>query len=319
MLTIDRVNTGGPAKPRLSVCIPTFNHAHFLTDAIESVLSQTYTDFELIVVDNFSTDGTRELVEGFASRDARVRYFCNECNVGPQENLNRCLQHASGEYVKLLCADDLLEVTCLEKSLIQFDSSPNIVLVSCARQLVDGRLNPIRIATYSNKNVTIDGLAMINYSLFNGNYIGEPSAVMFRRCDAVRGFNTGYRLLIDLEMWLHLLEKGSLSYIAEPLCRFRQHSGQETRGAIISLDFIDEEIELYQKYIGKEYIHASLINRLKWRFKLAWTIPAFCSQHLDTRALVNKVVAYQGHGQLYFIILARVLIIKVAGLLSGSR
>ncbi|WP_371079040.1 hypothetical protein, partial [Salmonella enterica] len=112
---------------------------------------------------------------------------------------------------------------------------------------------------------------------------------------------------------------GSLSYIAEPLCRFRQHSGQETKDAILSLDFIDEEIGLYRKYIGKEYIRASFINKLKWRFKLAWTIPMSASQQLDRRALRAKMTAYHGYGPLYTIFLARILIIKIAGILRGGR
>lgn len=303
------VNTN---NPRVSVCIPTFNHAHYLNDAIESVLGQTFADYELLVVDNCSTDSTRDVVAVYASRDARVKYFCNESNVGPQENLNRCLLHASGEFVKILCADDLLEPSCLEESVLALERRPDARLVASARLLVDNDLQPMRIAGYSDRDVVVDGRAMINFSLFNGNYIGEPSAVMFRKKDAARGFNTDCRLLIDLEMWLHLLEKGPLCYLAKPLNRFRQHADQETRNAISSFDFIDEELALFKKYINEEYVQASVVNRLKWKFKLAWMLPLSVMAGVNGRALLDKVKGLEGKGVLYVIFMVRFFLSRIA-------
>ncbi len=298
-------------NPRVSVCIPTYNHAHFLKDAVESVLCQTLVDFELVVVDNCSTDNTRELVTFYTSRDARVKYFCNDVNVGPQENLNRCLQHASGEFVKILCADDLLEPACLEESVSALENRPEAKLAASARLLVDADLKPIRVAGYSDRNVVVDGHEMINFSLFNGNYIGEPSAVLFRKRDASRGFNSGCRLLIDLEMWLHLLERGPLCYIAAPLCKFRQHTDQETKNAINSLDFIDEEMALYKKYINESYVRASVLNRLKWKLKLAWMMPLSDMAAISGDALLGKIKGYEGKRLLYLIFILRILLSRI--------
>lgn len=299
------------SETRVSVCIPTYNHAHFLKDALDSVLAQTYNNFELVVVDNCSTDATRELVADYANRDGRVRYFCNETNVGPRENLNRCLQHASASYIKILCADDLLEPACLERSMRAFIDHAEVVLVAHARRLVDADLQPIRIAGYSDRDELVDGQKMIDYSLFNGNYIGEPSAVIFRKEDALPGFDTSFRLMIDLELWLRLLEKGSLCYLAEPLSSFRVHAGQETNNAITSFDFIDEEVGLYRKYIRKSYVNASLLNRVKWNFKVAWVIPLSVLGGSDSAALLAKVRGYYGYGLLYLIFLTRIILSRV--------
>lgn len=302
--------TTAPAQ-RVSVCIPTYNHAHFLRDAIDSVLAQTYPNYELVIVDNCSTDNTRELVADYVARDGRIHYFCNEVNVGPRENLNRCLQHASAAYIKILCADDMLEPSCLDKSMRALTGNSGAVLVAHARRLVDANLQPIRIAGYADRDVLVDGRKMIDYSLFNGNYIGEPSAVIFRKEDAAPGFDTSFRLMIDLELWLRLLEKGSLCYLAEPLCSFRVHGGQETNSAIMSLDFIDEEFVLYRKYRREPYINESLLNRLKWNFKVAWAIPLAVLRGTDTAALLAKVRSYSGHGLLYLIFMTRIIFSKV--------
>lgn len=305
--------------PTISVCIPTFNHAHFLGQAIESVLAQTFVDFELVVVDNCSTDNTRELVASYASADSRVSYFCNESNVGPRENLNRCLSHASGEYVKILCADDLLEPACLEESLRALEGDGDVVLAASRRLLVDEQLRPIRMAGYSKKNVVVSGRDMIGYTIFNGNYIGEPSAALFRRDAAVRGFDTSYRLLIDAEMWLHLLEKGDLAYIGTPLCRFRFHGAQETNRVIASLDFIDEEMRLYGKYIESGYVKSSLLNRIKRRFKLAWMLPLRACGSVDAGRLLEKVRSHEGYGLLYTVFLGRLAAGRLMGILKREK
>lgn len=295
-------------EPMVSVCIPTYNHAHFLKDALDSVLAQTYTNFELVVVDNCSTDATRELVADYAARDDRIRYFCNEINVGPRENLNRCLQHASAAYIKILCADDLLEPSCLEKSMRALIDHADAVLVAHARRVVAADLQLIRIAGYSDRDELIAGQKMIAYSLFNGNYIGEPSAVIFRKEAALPGFDTSFRLMIDLELWLRLLEKGSLCYLAEPLSSFRVHAGQETNNAITSFAFLDEEVALYSKYSRESYVNASLLNRVKWNFKVAWAIPLTVLGRTDRAALLAKVRGYYGYGLLYLIFLTRIIL-----------
>ncbi len=105
------------ARPLVSVCIPTFNYGRFLPEAIKSVLAQSFTDFELVVVDNASTDETAELMEAFVRSDPRIRFYRNSENVGIVKNFNRALGHAAGDYVKILCADDLLAPSALERSL----------------------------------------------------------------------------------------------------------------------------------------------------------------------------------------------------------
>ena len=94
--------------PTVSILIPVFNREEFLPDCIQSALSQKYTDFEIIVVDNASNDRSWEIAKDFALNDSRVRVFRNDVNVGPVRNWQRCLDEATGEYAKFLFSDDLM-------------------------------------------------------------------------------------------------------------------------------------------------------------------------------------------------------------------
>lgn len=104
--------------PRLSVSIliPVFNRAELISETIESALSQTYSDYEIVVVDNKSTDGTWDIIKDYAQSYSRIKAFRNDSNIGPVKNWKRCVDEASGEYGKILWSDDLIEPDFLEKT-----------------------------------------------------------------------------------------------------------------------------------------------------------------------------------------------------------
>src|SRR5258708_29446213 len=101
------------SQPSVSVCIPCYNGELFIGRTIESVLQQTFTDFELVLVDDNSTDATVAVIEKFA--DPRIRLVRNPVNLGMGANSNRALSLGLGRYVKLLCEDDVLHPRCLER------------------------------------------------------------------------------------------------------------------------------------------------------------------------------------------------------------
>jgi len=274
--------------PKVSICIPAFNYAHFLADAIDSVLAQTYQDFELLVIDNCSTDNTKDVVGEYMSTDSRIRYVCNESNIGPVKNLNRCLELASGEYVKILCADDMLSPACLERMVAVLEQYPDVSLVASARKVVSGNLEPISRLAFSFHEEHLPGTAVINKCLFSGNLIGEPSAAMFRRSDALRGFNCGYAQLVDLEMWFYLLEQGDFAFLPEQLCLFRQHEAQRTNTNMNTFNFLVDEEKLFNDYLAKPYISVTPLKKFKYRFITAWNI----WQHRKTCGDPNVVREY---------------------------
>ena len=251
--------------PRISVCIPTFNYGRYLRDAVESVLAQTRGDLELVVVDNCSTDDTPQIVQEFMARDRRVRYVRNDVNVGPQRNLSRCIEVAEGEIVNVLCADDVLEPTAIEKLARPLEERPDLALAGCARQYVGEDLRPLFRMGFSRGSEMVPGVEAVRRCLASGNLIGEPSAVLFRKSAAARGFDASYRQLVDAEMWFHLLRSGGYAFVAEPLCKVRKHGAAETRRNVESLVFVSEFLELAREYAGDR---VGLVPR-GWRMNVA--------------------------------------------------
>lgn len=115
-------------EPRVSIGLPVYNGEAYLGEAIDSVLAQTFTDFELIISDNASTDGTEQICREYASRDPRVRYYRNDENLGAARNFNRVFELSSGEYFKWIAADNSLEPQFLEKCVGLLDSDPASIL-----------------------------------------------------------------------------------------------------------------------------------------------------------------------------------------------
>lgn len=211
--------------PKVSVLIPSYNYAHYLPEAIESVLAQTYSDFELIIVDNCSTDNTEEIVNNYIEQDNRIKFICNDENIGMYRNYNQALLLASGEYIKFLNADDKFEPTLLEKFVSILESDPTISLVTSYRQYF-GSKNDILIPPFQGK---VEAVTAILSSLKNGNWIGEPTTVMFRRCNLNLGlFDISLLMFADQDMWLRQLRVGNLYVIDEILSSFRIHTTQGT-------------------------------------------------------------------------------------------
>lgn len=129
-------------SPRVSIGLPVYNGEDLVTPEIESILAQTFTDFELIICDNASTDRTGDICREFAARDPRVRYFRNEKNVGLVRNYNLTLEHATAEFFKWTAHDDVHLPTYLEKCLQPLERDPDVVL-SYSRALVVGDNNEV--------------------------------------------------------------------------------------------------------------------------------------------------------------------------------
>ncbi len=211
--------------PKVSVCIPTYRGAATIAPAIESVLNQTFGDFELIVIDDGSPDDTQAIVESFS--DLRITYLRNAENLGPEGNWNRCLEVARGSHFKLLPHDDLLHPRCLESqvAILDTDTDEKIALVFSARNVLgpDGRILTCR-SYPGGRDGTIASSSVMRACVRRGtNLLGEPGAVLFRKslADKIGAFDATNPYVIDLDYWFRLLVHGDAYFCAETLASFR--------------------------------------------------------------------------------------------------
>jgi len=247
--------------PKVSVLIPTYNYGRYLAEAIESVLEQDFQDFELLIADDCSADNTAEVVRPFCARDARVRFAVHAANLGMVNNWNYCLEQARGEYIKFLFGDDkLMHRQALSKMLALLRQYPSAILAASARTILDEESKAVDIYRDLAEGCH-DGRKIITaYLMANGkNLVGEPSAVMFRKAEARRGFDPRYRQITDVEMWIHLLEKGDLAYTREPLCAFRSHPSQQTERNTASGLGRREHAVFFSTYAGQPWLPRKVV------------------------------------------------------------
>lgn len=131
-------------SPRLSIGLPVYNGEKFVREAIESLLAQSFEDFELIICDNASTDKTEEICRAYAALDLRIRYYRNETNIGCACNFNRVFELSSGEYFKWAASDDLHAEDFLARCIEILDQDPSVVLCHSRTYLIDEKTNLFR-------------------------------------------------------------------------------------------------------------------------------------------------------------------------------
>jgi glycosyltransferase involved in cell wall biosynthesis len=210
--------------PKISVCIPVYNCAEYIGNAIESVLSQSFSDFELIIVDNKSTDRTIEVVKTFS--DDRIQVYQNDTNLGMLGNWNRTLELAHGEYIKILPADDFLYPGCLDlqRKVLDSDFNKTISLVCGRKNIINDKGKILFSRGFSRKGGEFKGNDAINRAIRSGgNIIGEPGAVMFRK-ELIKksgNFDSEFFYVTDLSFWLKLLLYGNLYFVPDVVCSFR--------------------------------------------------------------------------------------------------
>lgn len=216
----------------VSILLPVFNGSKYLADAVDSLTSQSFEDYELIICDDCSEDGSFELVEKLAASDERIKVFRNDKRLGLFKNYNRCLELSEAQFIKPFAQDDLLHPDCLKISLEALERYPTVSLMSVGRRRVsaDGELiddsDLPNSSNFVDAGVPITGSEVIQKSLFPlVNYIGEPSCVMFRRSAMGVGFDANFYHLGDIEYWLRILLEGDYYFEAEDLCYFRSHQG----------------------------------------------------------------------------------------------
>ena len=232
----------------LSVCIPTYNGERFIGRTVKSVLDQTLADYELVIVDDCSTDGTWRQLS--AIQDTRIRLWRNDVNLGFAGNWNKAVGLAKGSYIKLLCQDDIIYPRCLEMqaAILQNPAYQSVQLVTSARDVIGPDDKTILTRRCPIGTGVVDGRSAVRATVCKGtNVIGEPSVTMFRRDVLVKAglFSSANRYMVDLDMWQRILRHGDLFVLADRLSAFRIQTG--------SMSWTDraDQPRLYRQFVDE--------------------------------------------------------------------
>jgi glycosyltransferase involved in cell wall biosynthesis len=237
--------------PKVSVCLPVYNGARYLPKAIESVLKQSLSDFELLIADDGSMDASSEVISGYAAQDKRIVHWTNPSRLGLFGNYNACLRKASGKFIKPFAQDDLLQQDALERMSKLLEEKREVALVSSGKSVIDESGHQVdKLIQFPTDRVIRGKEAIIANLILLTNWVGEPSAVMFRACDAAEGFDLAYYHYGDIEYWFRLLAGGDLFYISDALYSFRRHEESSTTANLAGLYFALDIMRLGQKYRG---------------------------------------------------------------------
>lgn len=267
-----------PTHPKVSVCIPVYNAGDFLRPAIASVLTQDYKDFELIVVDDCSTQPTEVVVAEFD--DERLHFHRNPHNLGLVGNWNRCLELAQGEYVTIFHQDDVMLPAHLDLSVRVLDANPTVSFVYSNIRRIDetGRVIGNHDIPQPKMDIIMPGWRVFEMVAATGNPIACPSVVARKKCYRRLGtFDVRLPFAADLEMWMRMAKHYDVGYLAQPLVACREHPGQETaRFSGTGMDYLDvlRALDLafsrnlpptYSRYARKSYQTLALqAIRMAW-------------------------------------------------------
>ncbi len=206
--------------PFVSVVVPCYNAESFISETIQSVLAQTYSSWELIIVDDGSRDDSAKIIQSF--QDERIRYFYQE-NAGVSCARNTGIAQARGKYIAFLDADDLYLPENLEKKVNFLENHPGCVLVhSDVIDFDSATGKPLAITSGTAGKVLNDLLEMSKTVVYS------PTSVMLRRAimEQHEGFDPNLSTSADWEMWVQMARRGDFGRVAEPLVKYRLHSAQ---------------------------------------------------------------------------------------------
>jgi glycosyltransferase involved in cell wall biosynthesis len=211
-----------PSPPRVSVLMTVLNGERYLDEAITSVIGQDFADFELVVVDDGSTDATPSILERWAARDPRVRVLRNETNLGISQSANLGLAAARGAYVARLDADDLCMPGRLRAQVEVLDRERDVVLVSTCYEVIDAGGRPL------SREWRAAPPEVIAHLMHFSNALGGHSQVMFRR-DVVRelgGYREDFDVCVDYELWSRLVRRGRIVVLPLLGMKYRLHEAR---------------------------------------------------------------------------------------------
>lgn len=205
--------------PKISVIMSVYNGEQYLEESIKSVLSQSLSDFEFLIVDDCSTDATRNILQRYACADPRVKIFVNSTNIGLAASLNKLVSRVEGEYIARMDADDICFLNRFERQILLFDKHPNIDFVFSGTQLIE--CSGKKLCTSWRPNNIYCIKILMKYIC----YIPHPTVMVRAQVLKEYNYNESCRTGQDQELWIRLISAGvAIKYDPSVLLKYRINS-----------------------------------------------------------------------------------------------
>lgn len=260
-------------SPLVSICIPTYNGAAYLREALLSVRYQTYSNIEIVISDDGSKDATLDISRTFKKEAVFPVYIYEHQPAGIGANWDHSIEKANGEYIKFLFQDDLLEPDCIEKMMNVLKEN-SLEMVVCKRKIIDSHGAPLQsdwLVRFGDLQQSF-GLEIDDFLTFKKNhlkkvgaeqplhfnFIGEPVAALFTKklYRETGAFASPLKQYLDLEYWLKVLKKHDIGILGEKLISFRVHDMQSSNTNIAKRT-IDEKEYIERIFFWDFFFHMS--------------------------------------------------------------
>ncbi len=252
--------------PRVSVLLPVYNAARYVDVALGSIVAQTLTDFEAIVVDDGSTDASREILRRWADRDRRI-VLLRRPNGGHTSALNQALGLARGEYLARMDADDVACPQRFAQQVALLDESPEVVAVGGAIELIDPQGRPLVV-----RHFPVDHAAIDMSNLTGIVQLAHPAVML--RASALRevgGYDPSAEPAEDLELWLRLAEHGRLANVPDVVLQYRLHRNSVSQTRHV------QQVAAARAACERAWARRGVSGRFGWH-EAAWTDTTFLLQ-----------------------------------------
>lgn len=217
-------------KPLVSICIPTYNNARFLRESLDSIVNQTYSNKEIIISDNVSTDETEIIVKEYAEK-YKIKYYRNDKNIGAEANFTRCIELANGEYIAIFHSDDLYLPNMVKKQVEAFQKNLTIGAVFTMASLINSKnevIGKIKLPSKLKGKYVYDFPKIFFSVLENLNFLVCPSAMVRSKIykELVPFNEKRFKTSADLDMWLRILQICPITILNEYLIEHRVSNTQ---------------------------------------------------------------------------------------------
>lgn len=273
------MNSGISASPQISVLMPVYNCERYLKAAIDSILSQTFPDFEFLILDDGSTDGSVQILQDYAAQDKRIRFKAQD-NSGIAKTLNRLVAMAQGEFLARMDADDIALPERFARQVEFLQQHPEVVCVGGAIDWIDEKGHLLGHCEMPTEDAELQRLLLGGISLLH-----HPTATMRRTAILqVGGYNETMIASSDLDLWLRLGEIGQLANLPDTVLQYRLHrqsitqakQDQQAKDALAACQRAWKRRGIEGEFLRQPADH---LNQLEFWLKYGWQ--GFCNQQRE--------------------------------------